>query len=126
MHRSKSRSGTRALNLPTNSSSRTHSNPPSTVPSWNTRTKRTPTISHTWAGTSDTCQSSGHGTHLEDHLGAERRPPQWDGAQPGEQAHQRAVVPHVERKTMRKRRCRERVRELREERACTRRSGENK
>ena len=64
MHCSKSRSGKSALNLLTNSSSCTHSNLLSTVSSYNTRTKRMPTASHTWECTIGPYQTFVQKTHL--------------------------------------------------------------
>ena len=60
-------------------------------------------------------------THLEDHLSAERRPPEWEGTKPSEEPHQQLVVPHIECKAMRKCRCRKRVSELCKECSSVRR-----
>ena len=50
-----------ALNRPTDSSSCIHSDPLSTVPSWNTCTKRTP-AAHTWEGHNRYALNIGHNT----------------------------------------------------------------
>ena len=53
-------------------------------------------------------QASGQGNeehcepaYLKDNFRPERGPPQWDGAEAGEEAYERAVVSHIEREARR-------------------------